>query len=257
MNSADFIIIYLACGAPFGVYYLQNHSNRSSNHFWFKTFSAFVLWLPLAIYFFYKSRISVKVSDFSLNNAAFAEVQIEEKLYLTQREIEKSIFDSKSKISLFEFRQTTERYAGLAILQQIDTEEISEKEREIFRITATKNIDTAAICLRRRNRKMLTFHQTIARQDFLKIIENLFNSISNTKQFEISAIEFVSLLNDSTALENLKKLFAEDLQTETPQRVKQLEKVLWKTEIPEPLITKPITTRLPMTSVTMSLHSKD
>ncbi|MEO6588731.1 MAG: hypothetical protein ABIP06_05335, partial [Pyrinomonadaceae bacterium] len=51
MNLFDAIIIYLACGAPFGVYYFVNH-RLLNNRVFFKTVLILLCWLPFAILLF-------------------------------------------------------------------------------------------------------------------------------------------------------------------------------------------------------------
>jgi len=258
MNAVDFIIIYLACGAPFGVYfYFQNHSRNQPKTRWLKTVSAFVFWIPFALFIICKSKSIKNLFTPDFNKKFSGNLKIERNLYSVQKTIEKILLESRSEILLFEFRQTIERYAGLTLLIQNAAAKIPGQEKEIFRVVETKNIETAALCLQRRNRKRLAFHQTKARQDFLHLIRDLSASVSDTTKFENSVGEFVNLLDDSTAQKSLEKLFAVSLQTDNPQSVRQLEKVLWKTETLKPLITKPISVRLQITNSTTNLHSED
>ena len=47
MNWNDLIIIYLACGAPFAVYYyLQNRNLNEKNYLYLKTLFRFLVWIP-------------------------------------------------------------------------------------------------------------------------------------------------------------------------------------------------------------------
>ncbi len=261
MNLIDFIIVYLACGAPFGVYfYLQNRFKNNSEYFWLKIFPAFAFWIFYALLIIRQSKFFKSSGKINFNKFTLAETVTAEKLCSVQKTIEKILVESESKISLFEFRQTIERYIGLTLSIQSDNTAISEQEKELFRVVnekKEKSIETSAICLQRRNRKRLAFHHTRARLDFLQLIGNLFDSISDTKNFENSVTEFANLLNDFTAQKNLEKLFANNLQTDSPPSVKQSEKVVWKTEIPELLITRPISNRLPMMTAATTSRSKD
>jgi hypothetical protein len=52
MNLIDFFIIYLACGAPFGVYYfLQHRGGLDSRLLWLKRCSTLFFGCPLLFYF--------------------------------------------------------------------------------------------------------------------------------------------------------------------------------------------------------------
>jgi len=258
MNLIEFIIIYLACGAPFSVYfYLENRFENEQNFLWLKTFLAFVFWIPFSFLAVRKSEMFKRLFIPNFNKISFVEVKVEENLYSVQKEIEKIFTEKNLKISLFEFRQTIERYVGLTFSVRSENAAASEQEKEIFRVAQIKDVEIAALCLKRRNRKLLDFHHTKARQDFLQMIERLFDSISDVVNFQHSVIEFVNLLNDSAARDHLEKLFAENLQTESPQCVQQLEKVLWKSDIPEPMFTEPISARLQILTAATSLRRKD
>ncbi len=258
MNLIDLIIIYLACGAPFGVYfYLQNRVRSKSNYLWLKTTLAFVFWISFAVLIIRKSKSFKKLFIPDFNKKRLTDGWIEEKLYLIQKAIEKIIFESNLEMSLFEFRQTIERYVGLTLSLKSNNVNVTEQEKEIFRAGEIKNIEIASICLQRRNRKRLIFHQTRARQDFLQITKSLFDSISDTNKFENSVTEFVNLLSDLTAQESLEIIFSTNLQTDNLQSVKQSEKVVWKTEIPKPLLTKPISARLQIIPAITNLRRKD
>lgn len=257
MNPIDFIILYLACGAPLGVYfYLQNRVRDNSNYLFLKTITVFILWIPFAIYISNKSKTLKKLFQLQSEKLNDSEIEVERKLYSIQKEMESILFDNKSKISLFEFRQTIERYVGLTVSLQTNSNDYLP-ETEIFRIAKTKNTDIAAACLQRRNRKLLEFHQRKARQDFLQLIINSFDSLSDTNKLESLIIEYFTLVKDFTAQENLEKIFATSLQTENSRNVHQLEKVLWKPEAPEQLITQQISARLPLTAAMTSSRSKD
>jgi hypothetical protein len=260
MNSIEIIILYLTCGAPFAVYfYLQNSVARKPKHLLLETAAVFILWIPFAIYTFNQSKSLKKLFRYDSSKNDFDVLQTEKKLFSLQKEIEKILITSTLKLSLFDFRQTLDRYAGLSLSTQDAADDLCEQEKEVFRISEEKNINLAAICLKRRNRKLLEFHHKKARRDFLQVITNLSESISDRIDLEILSLEFVDLLNDFEAHKSLKKLFTAELQTENSESVTQLENVLWKPEPPKPLLTKTtISARLPVMSATAnSLHSKD
>ncbi len=162
MNQIDLIIIYLACGAPFAVYYfLQNRRLRYTKLFWIKTTFAFILWLPLAAQLFW--------NKFSFFHSQFFLVNKEKSISSLQKQIEAILIESDSQISIYNFREVFERYAGLTKANSDKNNKISDSEKEVFRISENANIELAAICQHRRNRKKLFFHHTLARQDFLRL----------------------------------------------------------------------------------------
>lgn len=237
MTWIDCTIVYLACGAPLGVYYFLLHRTRAESfRLWLKSFLTFVFWMPFAFQI---------VREHKIFDAGYSGLNSKEQdIQIAQKQIEKHLLESVSKISLFEFRETLERYVGLTLADRRDAIKVSEQEREIFRAAEIKNVALAAACLERRNRKRLSFHQSEARRDFLQLIERLFASSESREKLHQTVIEFVVIMNDLAAREKLEKLFAGRLQTAEARPVEQTEKVLWKSEIRKPLRARSISTRL-------------
>ena len=258
MNLIDFIIIYLACGAPFGVYYfLQNRNEAGSPIIWLKIFLTFFFWIPFAFLFirqFLASNENLH-SNYYLTSAF--EAKDESNIYLIQKEFEKKFSESRPEFSLFEFRETFERYVGLTLANRKGSTKVSEREKEIFRIAKNSNVELAANCLHRRNRKLLAFHQTKARQDFLQTIRKLSGSVSDKKNLEYLAIEFVRLLKDKQAQDSLEKIFAANLQTDIPPSVLQREKDLWNPQEQKLLRAQPNSTHFQAMTTTTALRRKD
>lgn len=192
-----------------------------------------------------------------LNKSVLAESIQEKRLNLIQKQLEKYFQESSLKISIYEFRETIDRYIGLTLANQSHSEKISLTEKEIFRISENKNIELAAICLSRRNQKRLSFHQKGARQDFLYIINKLLEFSQRKEVINNLVIEFVKTLNDLVARNELEKMFTKTSQTDKYFAVKQLEKDLWNTEIHKPSPTNSITTRFRTMTATTNLRGKD
>lgn len=242
MNSTDFLIIYFACGAPFAVYYfLQNRYDDSTVLFWLKNVLVFLFWVPFAASLLMQSQgrdgffdLKALGSFFNFNKDSNTE-----KLFESQKQIENILLESDLEISIFDFRETAERYAGLTIAAKSE----GDSGREIFRVAKNNNVELGTICLQRRNRSKLLRHQTAARRDFLELVEHLSDSISNTELLQRPALEVVRMLNDEVARESLEKMFAGNLQTGKLSNVEYLEKDLWKPQEHKPLRTKTVSTR--------------
>ena len=258
MNLIDFIIVYLACGAPFGVYYfLQSRNKTESPVIWLKIFLTFFFWIPFAFHLVHQFLVSNKNLHSKYYLTAAFEAQNEANIYLIQKEIEKKFSESRPEFSFFEFRETLERYVGLTLANQEVFTKVSEREKEIFRIAENSNVKLAANCLHRRNQRLLAFHQTEARQDFLQIIGKLSDSMTDKKNLENLAIEFVRLLKDKQAQDNLEKIFAANLQTDIPPSVLQREKDLWNPQEHKLLHAQPNTTHFQAIQATTALRRKD
>lgn len=261
MNPIDLFIIYLACGAPFGVYYFfQNRAPVKSNLLWFKTFLNFFFWIPFAFLLLRRNKSFTTLSLFGSDKSALENSEQEANLHPTVKQIERVFLESNLEISVYEFREIIERYIGLTIAYQTDAAQISDAETELFRISRAKNknIELGAICLNRRNRKRLVRHQTEARKDFLQLINQLLKFDSDdVKKLEHSAFELVIILKDSEARNKLEKMFACRLQTGTRFSVTETEKDLWKPEIPRLSPAKQIPYHLPAMKATLNSRRKD
>lgn len=241
MNRIDFLIIYFSCGAPFAVYYfLQNKTGSKTPVFWLSNSLVWMFWLPFALFLLFKNRRVL--SDLNFLNTSSDVSEKERKIYQFQKQIERILLESELEISIFDFRETAERYTGLTMAAQNDPDK--DWGKEIFLAAKNEKHELGKICLQRRNRKRLAFHQTEARRDFLQIIKQLTDSISDRETLERSSLEMVGLLNDWAARETLVKMFAENMQTGKVQNVEYTEKDLWNPQERKPLRTETISTRL-------------
>jgi len=262
MNPIDLFIIYLACGAPFGVYYFfQNREPVKSKLFWCKTFLNFLFWMPFAFILLRQNKSFKILSLFGSDKFELKNAEQEANIHMTVKQIEKVFLESRLEISVYEFRETIERYVGLTIAGQTNAAEISGTEfsaqTEFFRVTRAKNIELGAICLNRRNRKRLFRHQTEARKDFLNLINQLLEFNSDKKKLERSAIELVRILKDLEARKELEEMFVRALQTGNRFSVSETEKDLWKPEVPKLSPVKKISYQLPAMKATLNLRKKD
>lgn len=244
MNLTEYLIIYLACGAPFGVYYfLHNRTKSGSSKLWLNTLITFAFWIPIAFRLLRENKILNKSVNLKFDVALTLDATQEKKLNLIQKQFENFLPESSLKISIYEFRETINRYIGLTLANQSHSEKASITDKEIFRISENKNIELAAICLYRRNQKRLSFHHIQARQDFLHFINQLSEFSEHKNIISNLAVEFVKILNDLEANTLLEKMFMKTSQTDKYFVVKQLEKDLWNTEIHKPLPINQISTR--------------
>ncbi len=249
MNFYDLLIIYLACGAPLGVYYyFQNRRAGNTHLLWLKTLINFLFWIPYAFQILSENKSFKNVFDFGENTDS----DIEKKIIPLRKELETAIVRNIPQLSVFEAREILERYTGLTIACQAE-ENFVHSENEFYNITNHKNPHLAAICAARRNRERLFFHQTESRKDFLNLARE-----SENKNLLQQTIEFAILLKDSEAQNALEKMFADDGQIENSERVKDTEIDLWKSETRKPRhINQTASARLKLSPTTMNLRSKD
>ncbi len=243
MNFYDFLIIYLACGAPVSVYFYYQNRRLYSKQLWLKTILNFVFWIPFFVQLLLKSRIWANFSKINFKSKTNP-TEKDNRIQTLKREIENILSDSDLKISIYEFREVFERFAGLTIAYSNTNSKPHKHETEFFRVAAFQNQELSSKCLHRRNQKRLSFHQTEAEKDFLRMIAAISNSLKNSAELELLTLELVKLLNDSAAQKALTEIFDAKLQTTQKISVIDLEKDLWMPEILKPPTVKQISMRL-------------
>lgn len=258
MNLRDLIIIYLACGAPFGVYYLLQNRNLSETKFlWLKSLSRFVFWIPFALHLVARKSFFTKLYTNSFDKPSVSDAKKEFEIERIKKFFENLMLKKDFALSIYEFREIFDRYVGLTIEIQKDNNEVSSTEKEIFRITNHTNKNIAEICLNRRNRRRLSFHQKLARQDFLEVFDKFITIFSETQTLFDESFNLIQLLNDFEAQYKLEKLLKKTLQSPQKLFVNNLEKELWKSEKQNPLPANQISSNMQIISVMRNLSKKD
>lgn len=259
MNWNDLIIIYLACGAPFAVYYfLQNRNLPDQNLLWPKTILRFVFWIPFGFLLVARRYLFTKLYTNVFDVGSILDAKKVAHIVTIQKNFEKTLLEGHSKLSIYEFREIFERYTGLTLELQNDSQEISEREQEIFRVTNHGNKKLAGICLHRRNRQRLIFHQNLARRDFFELFEDLVKRAARRKTLFDEAAKLFFILRDFESQKTLEILLSETLQTQEKSTVKNLEKELWNSEKQKPLPANQITaTNLQVIPAAANLSRKD
>lgn len=258
MNLRDLFIIYLACGAPFGVYYfLQNRNRTETKILWLKSLLRFVFWIPFAWQLVVRTSLLTNLYNHGFDKRSESDSKIESEIEDIKKIFEKNFAKNNFSLSIFEFRETFDRYVGLSAEVQNDAAEISSAETELFRITDHSNKKLAETCLNRRNRKRLSFHHKLARRDFFEICRMLFDSSPEFQPLLDRAIKLTALLEDSEARIMFENLAVEFSQTEEKQNVSTPENELWNSE-KQKLLTEPkISTNLQVLTATANLSKKD
>ena len=263
MNFNDFLIIYLACGAPFGVYYFFDKRKLvTTKQLLLFSLLTFIFWVPFAVLLVakkktFRNNLEVFTDDFE--NSSFLDVEIEKKLFSIQKHFEKILLQSNLTISIYEFREIAERYIGLTFAKQNaeNSTKSVNNENEIFIISDSSNPEISSICLNRRNRSRLSYHQKNARRDFFDVLSKFLSSETDKKNLGILSIEFVTLLADSEAKNMLLEMFDELPQSDQISIVKNPENELWKTETHKPLPAKQLSIQLQTLTATANLRRKD
>lgn len=257
MNLFEFLIIYLACGAPVAVnYYFQNQARRNEK-IAARAFFVFLGWLPFFLNSSFPSAFRWLKRGGEINEDFYSFSVCEEKIYSTQKQLENIFLASGLELTVFEFREIVERYIGLSVAAENETSRATAAEEKVFHIAGLKKVELPALCLHRRNGKRLVRHQSQARRDFLQLIANLSVSHSNCEKLCALAIKFVTLLNDAEAEKSIRDLLPETAELNDDFAAANSEKILWNTEEPSPTLAKQISFPLKNLTATAVSSNKD
>lgn len=214
MSLSDFIIIYLACGAPVGVWFYFNQKN--SENVFAKSLLAAVFWIIFIFQFLQK-----RFSDNLLKTDKTSDIR------WFQKSIEKML---PEQFSIFEFREVVERYIGLTLAEQDSQNNALRLNNDFSARFNSRNEELSAKCLNRTDRRKLKAHQNYARKDFLQTIREVSEQIDDSLVFLNVNLNFVITLNDETAEIEIEKLIEETTQIINENSVKQKEVELWNNE---------------------------
>lgn len=229
MNFSDFLIIYLACGAPFGVYYFfQNRKTLHQNRLTLNSFLTMTVWIPYAFKML-QEFIRNQLLIYKLERLSKFDSTRKRELDAVEKAVAQILLAENINVSLFDFRETFQRYAGLTLaLKGVSETEITDSEKELFRVAKTENVDLGAKCLRRRNLNRLKFHQTLSRTDIIKMFGAINAAIGQSDHFKLQVIKFFELLDDEGAKGAISEIFKSSSQTEDDYAVRYTENELWK-----------------------------
>ncbi len=231
------MIIYLACGAPFGVHYFFSGKTRDALAF-FKSAAVSLFWLPAAFQSLHREVANrLQKTDFDVKSHLDSDER--ERIERAKKRFEQFIPKNRSGL-IFEFRELIERYSGLVRADRAEIDAARTKIGELFPVSGHRKPELGMICLNRRNRLRLKSHLSQARGEFVELLATLFNlNVSRKKELSSLAREFVKLLDDTDALDLIESLFNEIPQEDDKNSVIVPEKVLWNLKNQSLSTTKP------------------
>lgn len=206
MQLTDLIIIYLACGAPFGVYQITKRQPEASVGNWAIMLASFLLWPVFAVTLIANWTAADEDNTDTLANARIENIR---------SEIERVAFAGGETAALFEFREVFYRFTGL--FEAANTEITKKPSSTLFAISGHINKDLASQCLARRNREKLSFHQTLARNEFVDVIADLARDKKICWEIGRLALELTHHLGDDDAMADLSALLPGRLKTDAVQ----------------------------------------
>lgn len=235
MSIADFIVIYLSCGAPVGVYYwLEKRTDLSAQKLWFGTLLRFFFWVPFIgrlvaeNLFVPSATVRSSPNTSSLQEKRIGAIQKQLETQFRCRRDRTDHHPTGSALSVYEFREILQRYTGLTLASEVRNRG-GCGGNDLFSLSGHPDAELGQICLNRRNRNHISFHQTKARRDFLRIIDQLTDMAVDNGSLGHLALEFAMVLNDQKAFATLSQMFENIQQTGEKIHVKPAEEQLWET----------------------------
>jgi uncharacterized protein YozE (UPF0346 family) len=258
MNLPDLLIMYLACGAPFGVYYfLQNRNRTETRILWLKSLFRFIFWIPFAVRLVARTSFLTNLYNLGFVSSDESDLKNERDIEEIRKYFEKKFAETDFTFSIYEFREIFDRYVGLSVEIRSAGVESSAAENEFYRITNHNNKKLGAACLNRRNRTRLSFHQKLARRDFFEIVGKFFDQSRESAPFFAEAVKLTRLVHDFEAQQLFENLSAQTLQTPENRNVRKLEKEIWNSGKHKSPIDNTISTNLRPLTATANLSNKD
>lgn len=244
MNVADIIFIYLALGAPFAVYNYFHFRDAVLSRRLMLAALWLLFWFPavgfLAARHFinaYSGNYFVSSPDLDAPARRAAELRRE----ITVRLISGGYGGPSNRLAV---REIIERYVGLMSIENERPSNAKLVFPDLFAAAGRTDTKLAAVCLNRRNLKILDRHRTKARREFVALFESIHSgpAFSSAEDVIRPAIDLARELNDTKAMHALE-LIASQVRDE-----------LWNPhELQEATTTSPARpATLPMTASSLS-----
>lgn len=218
MNFIELSVIYLACGAPFGVYYYFQQPEtqklwQRSPELWVKSLLVMLFWIPFAA----KLLMDLLVKKFS--QAANNQISSTNSSAINsfdnfEKKFAQMLLEENTDLSVFEFREVFQRYTGLTQEVFTKTQNNPVEINPFFEATNHENAQLATICLNRRNRLQLETHHKLARKDFLQLLEKLNSFQIDNEKLSVIAFQFAKMIDDIEFSKEISQIFEGSKQTE-------------------------------------------
>lgn len=213
MTILDIITIYLACGSPFAVHRLVTQTGDSGLSFYLSVILRLFMWPAFAAGGAYRLFTELR------SNEKDRYEEVSSRLLVIRTEIERSIVSADPAHSIFQFRDTFDRYVGLSIENYGTTDAMPSSE--IFEISEHSSPDIANVCLWRKNRSRVGSHLAKARSD---LVEALFSGARGGATVFEAAARAAEIVGDRTGASVFAGLNSEkaDLSTDIEHKAQEL-----------------------------------
>jgi hypothetical protein len=225
MTYFDATIIYLAIGSPLAVYYFLRGGREYSVRDLPMAVLAMLLWPIYTIWLAAYSNGSGPSKSLHSPNYVTLDAATSQRVDKIRQSMEKIVCERIPERSVFDFREVFERYVGLT--GAIGENEEAESNRFSHLTGGSVEGDRLnAICLNRRNHRLLEFHHIRARNDFLALAANI-RKCGQEVAFDLLTVELCSLIADQEAMETVQIESGQPWQTEKDSSVVKIEGEIW------------------------------
>lgn len=193
MSLTDLIIIYLACGSPFGVYQITTSDKAVNSISVLLTGVRILVWPIFA---------TLMLIDWLANRSSPGSE--ERQIDAIGLELEQLIFDDCPASFIFDFREVLKRYAGLAKAARQGVH--SDAGGEFHDLSGNGHRELAAACLARKNQRKLLFQLSLVRREFVEVLSELLPNGSRRAQILELALELTKQVGDPVTSSELMRL---------------------------------------------------
>ena len=197
MKLTDLLIIYFAAGAPFGVYQFTTVQHPLDAKAWLQIFFRICFWPLFAV---------LGLIDWFAKGDPSAGSHLDQHIDRIRIEIEDLVLANESISSIFDFREILQRYAGLSEATNVA---VSSSVNEVFDLSGSENKQLASACLARKNHRKLSFHQSLARSQFVDMISEFADASNDRTSVLELAIELANDVQDALTSEALTEMMYE------------------------------------------------
>jgi hypothetical protein len=207
MHFAELIIIYLAYGAPFGVYDLSCSRKKPNAGDMHLIAAKFVFWPVL---------VGSWIRRWFLRGRGSGFRQLENEIEILREQLERTAFGDRSAAAILGFREVYARYIGLSLFLLSDADR--QGVHPILEFGHDPETKAAAACIYRRDREKVALHQRQARAEFLDIIRQLSGGLPENDDLILISVEVATLIQDRDCTQGLYSLLPDNgVTTMRPQ----------------------------------------
>jgi hypothetical protein len=175
MSAIEFLIIYLAAGAPFGAYFfVQNRHAARSTAFYLELAANFLFWFQYAVRLSVRHREFRRFFDSLFDRKVVSDSVRAREIVRIRGSLESALQISHPDFRIFEFRELFDRFAGLADEVRNASDRPADSVREFLGITDGPVREVSARVHQRRRLDLLRFHLERSRSELEGVIYSAF-----------------------------------------------------------------------------------